>query len=189
MPNQCAGFVDGRYCRRWSYPLAGGAPTLIVESIKPVGYHLWIDDHTLAFFVLGAPGKQNFLEIYDTRTKKTEFVTENPGRILRHVPNQNKFTYVHKIANDHWEIKAFDLRARTSASLMETLAGVEDYAWLPSGKLLMAKDSKLFAVVPLSGGKWEEVADFSKAGIRRITRIAVNGNGSRIALVGVLVKE
>ena len=62
--------------------------------------------------------------------------------------------------------------------MIATLPAVEDYAWLPNGKLLMAKDSKLFAVVPLTGAKWAEVADFSTAGIKRITRIAVNGNGT-----------
>ena len=75
---------------------------------------------------------------------------------------------------------------RTSASLIATVPGVEDYAWLPDGKLIMAKDAKLFAVLPLSGAQWAEVADFSKAGIRRITRIAVNSSGKRIAIVGVL---
>src|SRR2546429_4187622 len=69
--------------RLWKFPLAGGAPSLIVENIKPVGYHLWIDDHTLALFVLGGSGKPNFLEIYATRTQKSEFVIENPCRILR----------------------------------------------------------------------------------------------------------
>jgi len=75
------------------------------------------------------------------------------------------------------------LRTRTSASLIATLPGVEDYAWMPSGTLLMGKDSKLFAVVPLSGNNWTEVADFSKAGVKRITRITVSPDGSRIALV------
>jgi len=169
--------------RLWRFPLDGGAPALILENVKPVGYHLWIDDHTLALFVLGGSGKPNYLEIFDMRTQKSEFVTENPGRVLRKVPNQNKFSFVHKIANGNWEIKAYDLRTHTSASLIATLPGVEDYAWLPSGKLIMAKDSKLFAVLPLTGAKWDEVADFSKLGIRRITRIAVNGNGSHIAMV------
>jgi len=50
----------------------------------------------------------------------------------------------------------------------------------------MAKDSKLLAVVPLTGKTWAEVADFSSAGVKRITRIAANSNGSRIAIVGVL---
>ncbi|MGZ8843266.1 MAG: TolB family protein [Pyrinomonadaceae bacterium] len=175
--------------RLWKFSLDGGSPVLILENVKPVGYHHWIDDHTLALFILGVPGKPNFLEVLDAATGKSEFVTENPGRILRKVPNQNKFSFVHKVSDKIWEIKAFDLRARTSASLVATLPGAEDYAWLPDGKLLLAKDSKLFAVLPLSGSQWEEVADFSKAGIKRVTRIAVNSSGSRIAIVGVLDKK
>ena len=172
--------------RLWKFPLTGGgAPSLILENIKPVGYHHWIDDQTVALFVLGGTGKPNFLEIYDMRTAKTEFVAENPGRVLRKVPNRNGFSFVHKVSDKSWEIKAFDLRARTSASLIATLPGVEDYAWLPDGKLLMAKDSKLFAVTPLSGKEWEEVGDFSKSGVKRITRIAVNSAGNRLAIVGV----
>src|SRR5438874_3891342 len=157
--------ADGKTQRLWKFPLDGDAPSLILESIKPVGYHLWIDDHTLALFVLGDSDKPNFLEILDARTQKSQFVTDNPGRVLRKIPNQNKFSFVHKIADGNWEIKAFDLRTHTSASLMATLPGVEDYAWLPNGKLFMAKDSKLFAVFPLTGAGWAEVADFSTAGI------------------------
>jgi hypothetical protein len=175
--------------RLWKFPLAGGQPSLIIENIKPVGYHHWIDDHTVALFVLGGTGKPNFLEIYDLRTGKSEFVVENPGRVLTKVPNQNSFSFVHKVSDKSWEIKAFDLRKRTSASMIATLPGAEDYAWLPSGKLIMAKDSKLFAVVPLSGSQWAEVADFSKAGLKRITRIAVNSSGSRIAVVGVMDRK
>lgn len=177
--------ADGKTQRLWKFPLAVGAPSLILENVQPVGYHHWIDDHTLALFILGATGKPNFLEVFDLRTNKWEFVTENPGRILRKVPNRNQFSFVHKISDQHWEIKAFDLRTKTSASLIATLPGVEDYAWLPNGTLLMGKDAKLFAVVPLKGQQWHEVADFANAGIKRITRIAVNGSGKLIAIVGV----
>ena len=54
--------------RLWKFPLSGGPPSLIIENIKPVGYHYWIDDHTVALFVLGGTGKPNFLEVYDMRT-------------------------------------------------------------------------------------------------------------------------
>ena len=166
--------------RLWKFPLADAAPSLILEKTRPVGYHLWIDDHTLALFILGKP---NTLQIVDTRTEKAETVAENPGRILRRMPHQNKFSFVHKISDQDWEIKAYDLRTRTSASLIATLPGVEDYAWLPDGTLLMGKDSKLFAVVPLTGKTWTEVADFSVAGLKGITRIAVSAKGDRIAVV------
>jgi WD40 repeat protein len=176
--------------RLWKFPLSGGgAPSLIIENIKPVGYHYWIDDHTVALFVLGGTGKPNFLEVFDLSTGKSEFITENPGRVIRKVPNRNAFSFVHKVSEQHWEIKAFDLHTRTSASLIAPLPGVEDYAWLPDGKLLMAKDSKLFEVVPLAGKTWEEVADFSSAGLKRITRIAVSSSGKRIAIVGVVERK
>ncbi len=175
--------ADGKTQRLWKFPLAGGAPSLVIEDIKGVGYHLWIDDHTLALFIVGDSGKPNYLEIYDTRTSKSEFVVENPGRVLRRIPNQNKFSFVHKISNDHWEIKAFDLRTHTSSSLIQTLAGSEDYAWLPDGKLLMGKDSKLFAVIPLSGQKWSQADDFAVPGLQGISRIAVSPKGDRVAMV------
>ena len=180
--------ADGKTQRLWKFPLAGGAPSLIIENIKGVGYHLWIDDHTIALFIVGEAGKSNFLEIYDMQSGKSQFIIENPGRVLRRIPRHNQFSFVHKISDQHWEIKAFDLKTRTSASLIATLAGVEDYAWLPDGQLLMAKDAKLFAVTPLSGQQWREVADLSAARVKRITRIAVDGKGSRIAFVAVREK-
>src|SRR5438067_13334593 len=51
--------------RLWKFPLTGGTPSLILDKIKPVAYHLWIDDHTLALFVLGKP---NTLQIVDMTT-------------------------------------------------------------------------------------------------------------------------
>jgi Tol biopolymer transport system component len=39
--------------RLWKFPLAGGPPSLILENVKPVGYHWWIDKNTLALFILG----------------------------------------------------------------------------------------------------------------------------------------
>lgn len=169
--------------RLWKFPLAGGQPSLILEHIKPVGYHLWIDDHTLALFILGAKGKPNTLQIVDVTIEKAEVVAENPGRILRRIPHQNKFSFVHKISEREWTIKEFDLRTHTSASLTATLPGVEDYAWLPSGTLLMAKDSKVFWLLPLRGKTWEEIGDFIKAGLKGITRIAISPKGNRIAIV------
>jgi hypothetical protein len=175
--------ADGKTQRLWKFPLAGGAPSLIIEDIKAVGYHLWIDDHTLALFIVGGSGKPNYLEIYDTRAAKSEFVADNPGRVMRLIPNQNKFSFVQKTSKDQWQVKAFDLRTHTSSSLIATLAGSEDYAWMPDGRLLMGKDSKLFVVVPLTGQQWTQVEDFAVPGLQGISRIAVSARGDRLAVV------
>src|SRR5262249_6685335 len=82
--------------RLWKFPLKGGSPSLVLEKIKPVGYHLWIDDHTLVLFILGAP---NTLQIVDLKTGKADVIASNPGRILRRMPRQNRFSFVHKISD------------------------------------------------------------------------------------------
>jgi len=165
--------------RLWRFPLAGGEPSLILEKIKPVGYHWWLDDHTLALFILGKP---NTLQLVDTRTEKAETIAENPGRILRRIPHEKKLSFVHKVSDQEWIIKAYDLDSRKTTELIKTFSGVEDYAWTPAGDLLMAKDAKLY-VRKRSDWAWQEVADFSKAGLKAITRIAVSPKGDRIAFV------
>src|SRR3989441_2444747 len=169
--------------RLWKFPLNGGQPSLILEHIKPVGYHLWIDDHTLALFILGSKGKPNTLQIVDVPSEKAEVVAENPSRILRRIPNQNKFGFVHKISDQEWIIKAFDLKTRKITTLIKTFPGVEDYSWMPSGILLMAKDAKLFKWNPAIDQDWQQFADFSQGGLKRITRITVSPKGDRIAMV------
>ena len=165
--------------RLWKFPLGGGAPALILEKLKPVGYHLWVDDNTMALFILGKP---NTLQLVDLRTGKAEVITENPGRILRRVPHENKFSFVHKVSDQEWLIKTFDLKTRAVATFIKTFPGIEDYAWTPSGVLLMANGTKLFARKK-SDWAWEELADFGKAGLKNITRIAVSPKGDRIAVV------
>jgi WD40 repeat protein len=165
--------------RLWKFPLAGGGPSLILENIKPVGYHLWVDDYTLALFVLGKP---NTLQLVDLRSGKALVIAEDPGRILRRVPHENKFSFVHKVSDQEWLIKTFDLKSRSIETFIKTFPGVEDYAWTPAGVLLMANGAKMFARKK-SDWAWVEVADFANAGLKNITRIAVSPKGDRIAVV------
>lgn len=165
--------------RLWKFPLLAGAPTLILENIKPVGYHLWVDDHTLALFILGKP---NTLQLVDLRNGKEVWIADNPGRILRRVPHENKLSFVHKVSDHEWLVETFDLKFRNTETFIKTFPGVEDYAWTPAGVLLMANGSKLFARKK-SDWAWVELADFSNAGLKSITRIAVSPKGDRIAVV------
>jgi len=165
--------------RLWKFPLAGGEPSLILENIKPVGYHLWIDDYTLALFILGKP---NTLQLADVRTGKADFVADNPGRILRRIPREDKFSFVHKVSDQEWLIKSFDLRAKAVTTIIKTFAGVEGLCLDTRGVLLMARDSKLFSRKKTDWA-WVEIADFSNAALKGITRIAVSPKGDRIAVV------
>lgn len=167
--------------RLWQFPLAGGsAATLVLEKFKPVGYHVWADERTLGLFILGRPVT---LQVVDARTGVYGVIATNVGRSLHRVPGTAKISYVHKLGDGDWQIREYDTRSHAKRTLARTLPGSEDFAWTPDGAILMAKDSKLYALRPGSDADWREVADFSADGLSGITRLSVSPRGDRLALV------
>jgi len=166
--------------RLWKFPLAGGSPALVLEMIKPVGYHVWVDAQTLVLFILGTP---NTLQRVAVPTQQAETITTNVGRSLQVIPSKHAVSFVHKLAKDEWTIKTLDMKSRQVTPIVKTLHGSEDHAWTRGGILLMAQGSKLFKYEPGRDRDWTELADFSGQGVKGITRLAVSPAGNRIALV------
>src|SRR5216117_3155150 len=79
--------------RLWAFDLAGSRPRVVLDSIKPVGYHAWADDHTLVLYVLGTPPT---LQIADTRAPSTRgaVVAQNIGRPLQRVPGSSAIAFL-----------------------------------------------------------------------------------------------
>lgn len=171
--------------RLWKFPLAGGEPSLVLPNIKPVGYHLWLDGRILALFILGAEGRPNTLQLAPTDNSFLDTIHVNIGRALHLVPRREAFSFVHKISPDEWLIKIFDLKTKRSTTLTKTLPASEDLTWTPDGTaILSAQDSKLFQynlANPAAG--WQQIADFSAAGLKKITRLALSPKADRLALV------
>jgi dipeptidyl aminopeptidase/acylaminoacyl peptidase len=178
--------------RLWKFPLAGGdAGVLVLENVKPVGYHLWLDARTLALFVLGdaKAGQPNSLQLVTLDKTRPIAIEESTlhvqiGRSLQRVPRTSaSFSFVHKSAPNEWLIKIVDVQAHRTSVVTKTLPGSEDLAWLPGGSILMARDSKLFRFDPAHDQDWKEIADFTAAGLHKITRLALSPKADRLALV------
>lgn len=168
--------------RLWKFPLAGGGqPALMLEQFKPVGYHAWADARTVALFILGKPVT---LQIVEVSTGVWGVIATNVGRSLHRVPGTQKVSYVHKLGDDNWQIRQYDVKTHAKETVTKTLPGVEDYAWTPDGRLIMAKGEKIYA---WRAGEtdWREVADFSGQSFKTITRIAVSPRGDRVAFVAL----
>lgn len=165
--------------RLWKFPLAGGKPVLVLEKIKPVGYHTWIDENTVALYVLGQP---NSLQLVDVKTEKAEVIVEKIGRTVRRIPGEDKIAFVHRLTDEEWVIKSYDLKTKAISTLIKTLPLSEDFAWTPSGMLVISKNSKLLSWTP-GQPDWQPQVDFSEAGLKGITRIAISPRGDRVALV------
>jgi dipeptidyl aminopeptidase/acylaminoacyl peptidase len=167
--------------RLWRFDLGGSNPRLVLTSIKPVGYHAWIDATHLALFILGAQGQPATLQIADTATDSATVVEPGIGRSILIRPKTGAVSFVSKPRQQPWTIKLYDPKTHAVTAIGATVESSEDVAWDPAtGLLVMAKGSKLFARAA-DAADWKEVADIP--GVTNITRLAIAPNGKRIAIV------
>ncbi len=165
--------------RLWKFPMDGSRPTLIVPNVQPVGYQAWGDDHTVAMFVLGAPPT---LQLMDLPTGMREFVAGNIGRSLHAIPGEHAISFTQRDVDNHVWIRKLDLDDGRVYTLIEAIAGSQDYTWMPGGGILMGSGSRLLVARP--GGEWMPFADLSGGGVASITRLAISPDGRWLAVVG-----
>jgi len=162
--------------RLWRFPLDGSSPSLVLRALRPVGYHVWVGDHTLGTFVLGNP---NALVLMDARTERADTLARGIGRALVRVPGRDAFSFVQMGADTSW-ISEVDVRTRQVRRLAPALGRDDYHLWTPGGQLIGASGSRLWIRVD---GRWDLLADFAELGVRGITRLALSPTGDRIAFV------
>jgi dipeptidyl aminopeptidase/acylaminoacyl peptidase len=168
--------------RLWRFTLDGRSPELVLEGVKPVGYHAWCDDHTLALFVLGQPAT---LQLADTRSGRAEEIARGILRSIQRVPRSGTISFVDKDEDGSLVVRELDPKTRSVTTLVAAVAGAKeaDLAWAPDGRLLMAEKDVLYAWTREASG-WTRLADLAALGVRGVTRLAVSPKGDRIAIVG-----
>ena len=173
--------------RLWSFRLDGSDPRLVFETIKPVGYHAWVDTTTVAMFVLGKP---NALVLADTRVGHPDTLARDIGRSLLPLPSGDGFSFVQRAKDSTWILTAVDVRGtgrerRTmSMPLVRMPAGADYITWVAPAVAIAGSGSKLF----IWRGKekpadWTELADFTKEGLTHISRLALSQDHRWIAIV------
>lgn len=164
--------------RLWKFPFDGTAPSLVLNALRPVGYHVWVGEHTLGTFVLGQP---NALVLVDARTERADTLARDIGRALVRVPGRDAFTFVQMggRADTSW-ISELDTRTNAIRRIAPSPARAEYHLWTKGGRLVSASGSRLWLWVD---GRWDVLADFSDAGIKGISRLTLSPAGDRIAFV------
>jgi WD40 repeat protein len=167
--------------RLWKFTTAGSEPSVVLTDIKPVGYHAWLDEHTLALFVLGPPAT---LQVADTRTGKAVVAASDIGRSLQRIPGGG-VSFVQRTGQGTRGLTIMELTLRdgkpvTSAVIGAAPGATEEYvAWTPDGTLLMPAGGALYGW--RRGDKeWKAVANIS---LRNVSRLAVSPRGDSIAFV------
>lgn len=171
---------DGSTQRLWQYDLvSSGNRKVLFLDIEPVGYHAWLDDNRVALFIVGEPLT---LHIADLGAGTSVQIAENIGRSLHKVPGKKTLSFVDKSVDNQWVISEYNLDSGSFANLFETLSGSEDFVWLDTQTILMAQEKKLFSRA-VREAAWQLAGDYSDSLPGNITRLALNGDGTLLALV------
>ena len=177
--------VHGTEQSLFRYDLDGSNPRLAYQHGKElIGYHVWINDTTIAAFILGTGGAPATMQVIDTKTGKSETIASSIGRSLLMRPGRNAVSFVTKLSPQASSIKQFDITMHVVSTVVaDTTRPSEDLTWLPDGqRLLMGQGSKL--LVWTEGLGWTDVADLAAAGVTKITRLSASRDGKWLAIVG-----
>ena len=164
--------------RLWSFALDGSDPRVVLETLKPVGYHAWIDANNLALFVLGRP---NALVHADVRTQKSDTLARSIGRSLAPLPGARGFSFVRQVDSASTLVAA-TWPGFATRDLVALPRGSQDIVWLTPKVVLVGRGSRVMAWTAGEPG-WATVGDLADAGLTDITRLAASPDGHWLAIV------
>ena len=181
--------LDGNSTQRlWQFTQAGTDPKVILETMKPVGYHAWANEHVLALFVLGQPAT---LQLADTRDGTAHIVATDIGRSIQRIPGTSDTREISFVQRERagdavkLVIKKLNVTTGEVTALTPAVDGATeaDTAWTPDGTLLMAHKGTLYAWRAGQSG-WKAIVELQRLSLSSVTRLAVSPRGDFLALVG-----
>jgi WD40 repeat protein len=164
--------------RLWKFPIPKGPPELVFENVKPVGYHVWIDNENVAMFILG---KSNSLQVGNTVTGDVKTITYDIGRSL-HTYNGSVY-FVSKESSMIWWIKKMDAATGEVSRIEQTLKEREDFTVTSSGRILMG-DGKI--IYELKSGQWKKLITVESNEFTDFNRIVVSPDEKKLVIVAVM---
>jgi hypothetical protein len=166
--------------RLWRFDRTGGTPRVVLNDIKPVGYHAWIDADQLALFVLGQPATLQHARV---STGKANVIASGIGRSLHRIPGTQNVSFIHREAADQIWVKEFNPASGAITALVRIPGKVEpDVAWLADGTLLMSAGPSIAAWKRGAEG-WRDVFDASAHKLGPVTRMAAALDRKSLAIV------
>ena len=162
----------------YEYDINTGESVPITD--KKVGYHCWYSDHILIATVL----VDNRMDLIVSNLQEgiTRTVQKNVGRSLSKIPDSDLISFVGK-SSTPWEIKSFDPNTGAIKKITEVPEESQDFCWLNATTILTGVGKSLIKFNTENEDGWSTVIQFQQEEINNISRIAINGNRTRLAFV------
>ena len=162
--------------RLWKFPLSSGEPICIIDKIKEIGYHCWINKDSVAVFVLTKPAFT--LQIVDIHTQKTFAVADSIGRCLRMRDGNLRFTTK---AGHFQNLYEYSLKSKTA--YIKGMIESEDYFFRGKYEVWSVSDNAIITGFMNSKLGASEILNAEIFGITKPTRITISPDGKKLAVV------
>lgn len=161
------------------YSLKNGKESVLIDDIV-IGYQVWYNKNILISSVLDGEGLS--LTISNIKTGVHETIQPKIGRSLHNIPGTDLVSYVSKV-NDKWEIRSLNPKTKETKFIVNAVDSADDMCWTPNGTILMGKGDVIYKFNPKQDTEWTKVASIKNLGLRKISRLAVNPESNKLALV------
>lgn len=164
--------------RLWSFDIKKKRPKLLLTKVDSVGYFTFLSKDKLAIFVLGEPPT---LRIVDVKTQEEKIIYKNIGRTLKVNPTNGQLYFVDKSDENKWTLKT--LKGEEIINIIEMPFKTEDFFITNDGLILTFSKNKLLGYYPGESRSWFVLAELNDFKDKKITRLAINENLSKMAFV------
>lgn len=164
--------------RFYQYDFKSGQNKEIIKDLV-VAYPMWYDKNTVISSVIINDSLQLFIS--DLKKKKNIYITKQTGRSFHKIPNSNLISFMKK-EGKQWEIWSLNPLSKKTKKIIGTGTN-EDVCWLPNGTILASYKNILLKFNPKTDKQWSVFYRFKDENINNISRIIVNKEGTKLALV------
>jgi hypothetical protein len=165
--------------RFYKYDYTSKKSTALIPDLK-VAYPNWFDQDMLVAVSIVNDSLELF--ICDLKKKTNTTIAKNAGRSVHRIPNTNLISFISKENKEYWLVKSLNIVTKEIKTI--TSIGLsEDVTWLPNGLLLISKGNTIYKFDPKKDKNPSIFFRFTDENINNISRIAVNSDGTKLALV------
>ena len=169
----------------YSYDINTGKNKKLISNLK-VAYPNWFDKNTV--IAVSIINDSLDLVICDLKKKTNTSVAKNVGRSVHRIPNTNLMSFISKENKDSWLLKSLNPETKEIKTIT-SLKLQEDVTWLPNGTLLISKGNDIYKFDPEKDKSPSLFFSSTDDNINNISRIAVNSDGTKLALVAEVSPE
>ncbi|MDB4196182.1 hypothetical protein OAO07_00300 [Flavobacteriaceae bacterium] len=153
---------------------------------KIVGYYNY--SKKIKNLIISSVLENNELVLYTSnlKTKEHTYIDSSTGRSIHNIPinkfGEEKISYISK-KDSIWDINYVDLSSYKTKTITTTLNNNEDICWFKDGSILTSYKNKLYIFNTKISKDWILLCSLEEYGITNISRIAINTDNDKLALV------